>query len=107
MVTKIEIAADHALLVQKDFDKAIEKYSLLADRNDPRNAAYALRANWILAGILLGERELARAEAQVGEGRLQVAGDRVVDQGLHAGCAARDDASVGRATPGSPSSAAA
>jgi tetratricopeptide (TPR) repeat protein len=49
---KQEIAADHALLVEKDAAKAIEIYERLAKSERP---AVARRAHWMLAGIQCGD----------------------------------------------------
>lgn len=50
-----EIEADYALLAQKKFRTAIEGYQSLADPYAPGNSQYALRANWMLAGLYLGD----------------------------------------------------
>ena len=52
---RIEIEADHALLVNREVKKAIELYERLADIKDVSNARFSLRANWMLAGIYLGD----------------------------------------------------
>ncbi|QGJ70687.1 Hypothetical protein PBC10988_23850 [Planctomycetales bacterium 10988] len=51
---RLEIEADYALLAKHDYPTAVELYSKLAN-DDPKNANYALRAHWMLAGIYLGD----------------------------------------------------
>lgn len=52
---KTEIAADYALLVKKDYNKAIELYQQLTSAPNDAKLHTALRAHWMLAGIYSGD----------------------------------------------------
>jgi tetratricopeptide (TPR) repeat protein len=52
---KTEIQADHALLIKKDHAEAIRLYESLADVKSETRLHIALRAHWMLVGILSGD----------------------------------------------------
>jgi tetratricopeptide (TPR) repeat protein len=52
---KIEIEAEFALLVNRDYRRAVELYRQLADTRSHHNGRFALRSRWMLAGIHLGD----------------------------------------------------
>jgi tetratricopeptide (TPR) repeat protein len=52
---RLEIEADHALLVTKDYPEAIRLYEQLATAPNDATLHTALRAHWMLAGIYSGD----------------------------------------------------
>jgi hypothetical protein len=52
---KLEILADHSLLVKRDFGEAIQLYERLATAPNDATLHTALRAHWMLAGIYSGD----------------------------------------------------
>jgi hypothetical protein len=72
---RTEIEGDYALLVERDFAKAIECYGALARGSDEGSARFALRAHWMLAGIYLGDWGVNEYEANL-------AGEELRDKGI-------------------------
>lgn len=79
---KLEIEADYALFVEKDPLKAISLYRQLAENAHALQPAAALRANWMLAGLYLGDWGAAPRVQSLFESesaRLDAARDRILD----------------------------
>jgi len=52
---RTEIQAEYALLVNKDYKRAVELYSQLIQDKSQKGGRFGLRAHWMLAGIHLGD----------------------------------------------------
>jgi hypothetical protein len=54
-LVKTEIEADHALLIERDFVKAFEKYQSLLTAPKDKQLRAQVRAHWMLAGMYCGD----------------------------------------------------
>ena len=56
---RIEIEAEYALMGDRDVPLALERYRELTDRTSDDHGGHTLRAHWMLAGIHMGDWEVA------------------------------------------------
>jgi tetratricopeptide (TPR) repeat protein len=75
-----EIMADYAMLMQKDYRKAVEIYEAIAANPEFRESRFALRARWTLAGMYLGDWGVNEYEATLANDKLPEFGVVNVDK---------------------------
>jgi tetratricopeptide (TPR) repeat protein len=64
-LARLEVEADYALLVAKDYPAAISAYEQIVSFSEASPIQSALRAHWMLAGIYNGAWDIAKHDASV------------------------------------------
>ncbi len=64
-LTRLEVEADYALMVAKDYPGAISAYEQIVSFSEASPVQTALRAHWMLAGIYNGAWDIAKNDSTV------------------------------------------
>ncbi len=64
-LTRLEVEADYALMVAKDYPGAISAYEQIVSFSEASPVQSALRAHWMLAGIFNGAWDIAKNDSTI------------------------------------------